>query len=111
MRKINRIKKTIICILFLGFLPYISVCTDISSYKFKINFDTTGRKLNVDLLISLKKTDSIEKFLFSDNISINVFRINNRQIKYKKKNDTLTFNITPNENEEIHINYTYPIDS
>ena len=96
MRKINRIKKTIIYIFILGFQPYISLCTDISFYKFKINFDTTGRKLDVDLLISLKNTDSIKKFLFSDNISIHYFRINNKQIKYKCKNDTLTFNITPN---------------
>ena len=89
---------------------YISNCADVSFYKFKMNFDTTGRKLNVNLLISLKKTNSIERFLLSNIVSIKNITINNKQIKYTRNDDTLSFNDISNENKEVHISYTLPVD-
>jgi len=63
MKNINNIKKSIASIIFFIFLPYLSLCSDISSYQFKIYFDTLGRELNIDLVISISKTENIENFL------------------------------------------------
>ena len=111
MKNINNIKKTITGVFLFIFLPYISLCSDISFYKFKINFDTLERKLNVDLIISIKKTEITEKFLLSDDASINDITINNKHIKFNHINDTLTFTDNPSESQEIHIFYKLPVDS
>ena len=62
-------------------------------------------------MISFNKTNTIERFLLSDIISIKNITINNKQIIYNHKNDTLSFSGIPNENKEVHVSYTLPVDS